>query len=184
MTLHLTFDDGPSDWTEPILDLLAEHHAVASFFVVGQQIAGREHLVASMADEGHTVGVHSWSHPRLTEITGTAVRRELGDTAALIADVTGQRPSVYRAPYFATNQWVDQIAGELGLTHVGADVVPDDWCKVDAEEIARIVLSEAGPGKVVCLHDGIPPDGRSESCTQSRQPTVDAVRLILEAIAS
>ena len=179
----LTFDDGPSEWTFPILDLLAEHHALATFFVVGQQIEGREHIIASIHDLGHTVGVHSWSHARLTAIPLSGARVELAKTADAIARVTGERPQVWRAPYFATDEAVDGVAAELGLVHQGADVIPDDWRLDDPEVIARIVLDEARGGEIVCLHDGIPPDGGSEHCTASRQTTVDAVRMILESFA-
>lgn len=177
----LSFDDGPSEWTLPILDLLDEHDRTAMFFLVGQQIAGREPIVEAIYRRGHIVGVHSWTHRRLTELSLAEVTVELAMTTAAIVEITDDSPTVFRAPYYATSPEVDEVAADLGLIHQGANVVPDDWSKVDGELIARIVLSEITEGCVVSLHDGIPPGGGSETCTQSRQPTVDAVRIILEA---
>lgn len=179
----LTFDDGPSRWTPLILDLLAEHNRQATFFVVGQSILEvPAETIRRIHRDGHQIGNHSWTHPRLTTLPDEEVRVELESTSQLIRLATGEQPALFRAPFFGTDERVDRIAAELGLTHVGATCVPDDWATDDAEAVARVVLSELRPGAVVSLHDGIPPDGGSSACTQSRQPTVDAVRLILEGM--
>lgn len=179
----LSFDDGPSEWTSALLDVLAEFETVATFFVVGQSAALLPAVIRRTVAEGHQVGVHGWTHTRLTGLPDDEVELELRLTAELIMSVTGSRPSRFRAPFFDTNSRVDELAATLGLKHMGASVVPDDWAECDPEAIARTVLAEIRPGSVVCLHDGIPPDGGSSSCTDTRQPTVDAVRQILEALA-
>lgn len=176
--LTLTFDDGPSEWTEPILDLLAASGERAMFFLVGKSIEGRDATVKRMFEDGHAVGVHSWSHGRLTSMTDAQLALELGMTVERISAVTGEIPTLYRAPYFDHDDRVDRQAGELGLRHVGASIVPDDWSLADPAEIVARVLAAAQPGGVVCLHDGIPPDGGNG--TASRQATVDAVRILLE----
>lgn len=181
----LTFDDGPSlEWTPQILDLLGEHGKHAMFFLVGHSMLnpGSAKIVRRIHEEGHTIGNHSWTHRRLTDLVDIDVRGELESTSELIALVTGSLPTLYRAPYFDRDDRVDAIAAELRMTHVGATCVPDDWATDDAEAVARVVLSELRPGAVVSLHDGIPPDGGSSACTKSRQPTVEAVRLILEGM--
>ena len=182
MTLQLTFDDGPSEWTPQILDLLAEHDVKATFFVVGSQIEGREGILLRADYDGHAIGNHSWSHPRLTgpAMTHNRIWRELKDTSTAIEAVTGTWPRAWRAPYYATDNRSIAIARGIGLsTHVDSDIIPDDWMLTDPAEIAGRVLRD-GDG-IVTLHDGIPPDGGSDKCTASRQPTVDALRLILEA---
>lgn len=176
---RLSFDDGPTDiWTPAILDILLDHDEQATFYVLGSAIFGRAELLRRMSDEGHQIGVHGFSHTRLTTLDPDEVRQELSATAEMIEWVVGVRPAVWRAPYFDAAEREQVIGRELGLTHHGANVVPDDWAKDDPEEIARIVLAEWSPGRVVCLHDGIPPDGGNG--TGSRAPTVEAVRLILE----
>lgn len=177
----LSFDDGPSEWTPMILDLLAEHQARALFFVTGLHAAQLPEVVIRAHLEGHTVGNHGMTHDRLTNLTDNAIRNELEPTSRLIEQLTGKRPWLFRAPFFGTDERVNAIAASLGMSHVGADVVPDDWATDDSEAVARTVLERLRPGAIVSLHDGIPPDGGSSSCTQSRLPTVEAVRLILQA---
>lgn len=173
----LTFDDGPSKWTPRILDLLRKHQVKATFFLIGETVLKSAWLVREMVVAGHTVGNHTYSHARLTDLDDDAVRDQLSAAQALIEVAGGVRPTVWRAPMFARDERVDRIADNLGLTHMGADVIPDDWRRETGEEIAALVLSRQ-PG-VVCLHDGIPPGGGNG--TSTRQATVDAVRLILEA---
>jgi len=186
--IRLSFDDGPSKWTPQILDVLFEYDVQATFFVIGQHIAAHEETLERMVDEGHTVGNHTWSHPRLTDLGEDRLHFELKNTQDAFLKLMGFKMHEWRAPYFATDERVDAIAADLGLNpeQTGADVVPDDWMLTDGDEIARRVLhglSGRGNQGVVCLHDGIPPDGGSSRCTDSRQPTVDAVKLILEALA-
>jgi peptidoglycan/xylan/chitin deacetylase (PgdA/CDA1 family) len=178
--IRLTFDDGPSQWTEPILDLLAEHGQTATFFVVGESIAGRGRILQRMLEEGHTIGNHTFTHARLTDLENAQVSAEFRACSAVITLACGAVPTVWRAPMFARDERIDRVAKSCKLTeHMGRDVEPHDWNIADAELIAAKVLALAEPGAVVCLHDGIPPDGGNG--TSSRQPTVDAVRLILEA---
>lgn len=179
----LSFDDGPHpEFTPEILDLLYASDVQATFFVVGESIVRNDWIVSRMAEEGHTVGVHGLTHRRLTELDDHDVRAELGVTAELIHLITGTWPPVWRAPYFDADPRCLAIGESLGLRHVGADIVPDDWMAVDGEALAAVVLAEVFPGSVVCLHDGVPPRGGSTHCTDSRQPTVDALRLILAEI--
>lgn len=189
MNLHLTFDDGPSsDWTPKILDLLAKHDVKATFFVVGQNAAGREDVLRRIAAEGHTVGNHTFTHPRLSTLKDVDIEQEFLACNWVVKKVLDFAPSFWRAPYFDANDATLVMARHCGLmigqTH--ADVVPEDCFTNDALLIAERVL-EGARGKtgvqVVSLHDGIPPDGGSASCTQSRQPTVDALRIILETLA-
>lgn len=180
-----TFDDGPSSYTAAILDLLAEHNVKATFFVTGQHAANPAYLETLQRTvlDGHTVGNHGWSHTRLTDLTDDQVFDELASTQDIVVALTGVEPVVFRAPYFGTDERVDDIAAGLGLTHFGASLVPDDWCATDPEALARVILSEFRPDSVVSLHDGVPPDGGSSSCTQTREVTVEALRIVLAGMA-
>ncbi len=180
MVCALTFDDGPSQWTAPILDLLAEHEAHATFFLTGQRILGNEKLLYRMQDEGHEIGNHTWTHRHLPTLTDAEIWRELVDTAQEIADCTRGELQIlhWRAPYLDVDERVTRIGRQAGAFHVGADVIPGDWNCGDAQEIAQRVLSNLSDGEVVLLHDGIPPDGGSG--TKTRKPTVSAVALLLD----
>lgn len=182
--IALTYDDGPSEWTPAILDLLAEHEAQATFFVCGHAVVPHAPAFFRIAKEGHQLGNHTWNHRRLSDLTvEEAIAEELVPTSTLIGNMLGAsaKPKVWRVPYFDSPPAVQACMGLMGLVHVGATVIPDDWAKDDPEEIARLVLSEAVDGSVVCLHDGIPPGGGNG--TASRAATVEATRLILEGLA-
>ena len=176
---QLTFDDGPSEWTPAILDLLAEHKQRAAFFVTGEHLLDWWHLLPGMKAQGHIIGVHGFTHRRLTDLGDNEVVQELIRTMDLLEAHARVRAKFFRAPFFATDGRVNAIAAGLGLAHVGADIVPDDWMASDPEAVAAAVLSELAPGKVVCLHDGVPPGGGSTHCTPSRDITVAALALIL-----
>lgn len=97
--LYLTFDDGPhAEHTAPLLDLLAAHGAKASFFLIGQQIELHPELVRRIVDEGHTVGNHSYSHPRFETLSLDQQFAEIERTDALLAAIDGQPRHGFRPP--------------------------------------------------------------------------------------
>lgn len=175
----LSFDDGPSSgWTEAILDLLAEHNAKASFFAVGMCVGAREKTAMRIVRDGHDLGNHTYTHPRLTTLELDQVHDQLWKTIEMIAAITATRTSLWRAPYFAHNDRIDKIATDLQMSHVDCTIDPSDWAATDSELIASRVIGNLRDGSVVDLHDGIPFDGGTG--TNTRQPTVDALRAILQ----
>lgn len=173
----LTFDDGPTEWTDKILDLLESHGARATFFVIGQVAESRRDLVRRIGDSGHEIGNHTWSHPVLTDCDDEQVRSELQQTNDVLAELLGAAPTRYRAPHFDRDERVDAIAAELGLSHTPANVSPPDWhAGWSAALTITFVTKQVGDGSVICLHDGFPPGGADGT---TRQLTVDAVAAIL-----
>jgi peptidoglycan/xylan/chitin deacetylase (PgdA/CDA1 family) len=177
--IALTFDDGPSEWTEPILDLLREHGVRATFFVVGSAAQLQPGLIRRILAEGHELGNHSWSHPDLAaDCDDDHVRDELERTNRTLEEIVGMRPQRFRAPHLSVDDRVKSIASELGLTHTPTDVGPPDWHPaMTAAVTTTFILQQVAPGYVVGLHDGMPPHDRAPG--QTRQATVDAVRLVL-----
>lgn len=165
-----------------ILDLLDGYPQPSIFFVTGQQVLrpGGVAVLRQIDAHGHQIGVHGWTHRRLATLEDWEIQDELSWTQELIAGLTGTRPTLFRAPYYGTDTRVEKIAAEFNLTHMGATLIPDDWCATDPEALAAVILSELQPDSVVSLHDGIPPDGGSSSCTKDRLVTVEALRLVLE----
>lgn len=174
----LTFDDGPAEWTEPILDLLSEHSARATFFVIGSAAVGRADLVHRMHADGHEVGNHTWSHPRLArDCNDERVRDELERTNAVLTGIAGHPPRRFRAPHYDVDERVLAIASDLGLAHTRGDVTPPDWNdRCTAPYITTFVVQQARPSLVIGLHDGIPV---KEQGRRGQQTTVDAVAAIL-----
>lgn len=177
MRIALTFDDGPSaEWTPAILDILAQHDAKVTFFVTGHAISHNPSLLERIGAAGHEVANHTYTHARLTDLDDIAVEHELAMTSELIFDTLGDYPAHWRAPHFATDQRINEIAAELGMTHVPCTIDPGDWLNTPGR-IAEIVLTRAHDRAIVDLHDGIPPDGGTGAPT--RQATVEALPHIL-----
>jgi peptidoglycan/xylan/chitin deacetylase (PgdA/CDA1 family) len=153
-TMVLTFDDGPDPrFTPDILDTLAEYDVRAMFFVCGEMVAGGRKLLARMADEGHVVGNHTWSHPLLTRLTRRRIRSEMERTSDVIEDAYGERPEWFRAPYGVWNRAAFQIGAELGMEPLGWTVDTLDWTTPGVRSIANRVEHGAAPGVVVLSHD-------------------------------
>ncbi|MEU9174563.1 polysaccharide deacetylase family protein [Streptomyces sp. NPDC048420] len=153
-TMVLTFDDGPDPrYTPHILDTLAEYDVRAMFFVCGEMAVDNKDLLARMADEGHVVGNHTWSHPLLTRLTRSRIRSEMERTCDVIEDAYGERPEWFRAPYGAWNRAAFQIGAELGMDPLAWTVDTLDWSRPGTRSIVGRVENGAAPGVVVLSHD-------------------------------
>ncbi|OIJ67290.1 polysaccharide deacetylase family protein [Streptomyces mangrovisoli] len=153
-TMLLTFDDGPDPrYTPHILDTLAEYDVRATFFVCGEQADWNRRLLSRMADEGHVVGNHTWSHPLLTKLTRSRIRSEMERTTQVIVDAYGERPQWFRAPYGAWNRAAFQLGADLGMEPLAWTVDTNDWTRPGTRSIVRTVESGAAPGVVVLSHD-------------------------------
>jgi chitooligosaccharide deacetylase len=182
--IGLSFDDGPSRFTAPLLDVLADHGAHATFFLIGSMAEQSPELVRQIAAGGHELGNHTWSHPSLArDCDDDRVRSELQSTSDLLQRLVGRRPTLFRAPGYDCDERVRAIGAELGLRHADGDVTPPDWLPgARSLVIATFLLRGAAPGVVVGLHDGIPPDEDGPEAT--RQPTVEALGKVLPQLAS
>jgi chitooligosaccharide deacetylase len=177
----LTFDDGPSPWTPLVLDLLREHDARATFFVIGARVRERPEDVKRIVAEGHELGSHTLTHPRLTEIPDDEVRAEITGGLDAIEKVLAERPKLFRAPGFYADERELAIVEELGLEAVFAQVDPQDWRPGrDSHTIFGLVLKELREGMIVDLHDGFPPPPTTsrDDCT----PTVEALDHLLPCL--
>ncbi|MEU9734553.1 polysaccharide deacetylase family protein [Streptomyces sp. NPDC048002] len=153
-TMVLTFDDGPDPrYTPDILDTLAEYEVRAMFFVCGEMAAAHPDLLARMADEGHVVGNHTWSHPLLTGLSRRQIRSQMERTCDVIEEAYGERPAWFRAPYGAWNRAAFQIGAELGMEPLAWTVDTLDWTTPGTRSIVNRVENGAAPGVVVLSHD-------------------------------
>jgi peptidoglycan/xylan/chitin deacetylase (PgdA/CDA1 family) len=153
-TMVLTFDDGPDPrYTPHILDTLAAYDVRAMFFVCGGMAVDHKDLLARMADDGHVVGNHTWSHPLLTRLSRGAIRSEMARTSDVIEDAYGERPLWFRAPYGAWNRATFQLGAEMGMEPLAWSVDTLDWTTPGTGTIVDRVEHGAAPGVVVLSHD-------------------------------
>lgn len=144
----LTFDDGPSDQTETILRALRRHDAHATFFLVGQQIPGREGVLRQAVHQGNELGNHSTSH---TALPG---RHDISETSRLIRRATGTRPCLFRPPNGDTSDELLRNVRRLGMTTIAWDVDTGDWADQSPADIRARVMATVHPGSIILLHDG------------------------------
>lgn len=151
----LTFDDGPDPGiTPPLLDVLARHHARATFFLIGERISGNESIVARIASEGHELANHLMYDEPSVLLTDLEFRRQLGEVTSLLVpygDVRWFRPG---------SGWVTprmlRSAAQLGLHCVLGTVVAVHHGGARDSRIARHLLGRIRPGSIAVLHEGMP----------------------------
>jgi peptidoglycan-N-acetylglucosamine deacetylase len=151
----LTFDDGPNEKLTPrLLDLLAQHHIHATFFVLGECVERNPEILKRAAREGHEIANHSWSHPNLAKMSDESVRSQIKRTEELISNLIGTRPTLLRPPYGSITAHQKRfIHDELGYEIVLWDVDPLDWKDPGPSVVANRILKETHPGSIVLSHD-------------------------------
>lgn len=154
--IALTFDSAPSEYSERLLDILAEKKVPATFFVLGTHIAKYPELVARMAAEGHEVANHTWDHKILTGLSPQQIHDELEKTDEALEKLTGHKPTLMRSPQGRTNDAVHRVCRELGLAEVLWSVTAKDYTTNDSELIEKRVLKQATRDGIVLLHDLYP----------------------------
>jgi len=150
----LTFDGGPSKPTPRLLDILKQDDLHATFFVQGAgHIAKYPDILRRIADEGHEIGNHTWTHEILTQIDADDARQELTRTQDAIEKITGTKPILMRPPQGRTNRKVAKICKELGLAQVLWSVTAKDYETTDSALITKRVLDQTHRDGIILLHD-------------------------------
>lgn len=150
----LTFDDGPlKGSTDRLLDGLKERGAVATFFLIGQQIEDNAGLVVRMAEEGHQIGNHTWSHQRLDGASLDEAAQEVARTEAALETLLGGGEYWLRPPYGRVNAGTE---ASFGVPLVKWSVDPRDWESRDTGKVVRAILENVEPNSIILLHDIYP----------------------------
>ena len=147
----LTFDDGPrADTTARLLDGLALREVPATFFLVGEFIPDNQDLVRRMAAEGHQIGVHTYSHIRITNLSKADFDAEVSCTRQLLTSILGEGSYWLRPPYGIIDDSVLQWA-ESPVVLWSLDTL--DWKDQDADRIVNQVVWQAKDGDIILFHD-------------------------------
>ena len=149
--LALTFDDGPHRvYTKRLLEGLRTRGVCASFFLVGENIAGNEALVKEMAEDGHLIGTHCYNHVELTKKTQEEACQDILKTNELIEAITGRTPEYIRPPY---GSWSEELENCVDMTPVFWDIDTLDWKTQNSRQIQRHICRNVGKHQVILLHD-------------------------------
>lgn len=155
--LFLTFDNGyENGYTSKILDVLKEKRVPAAFFITGHYVKQHADLVKRMADEGHIVGNHSWTHPDMTQLSAGQINTELQKVQEQSQPLIGNQQMKYlRPPRGIFNDHVLATSKQLGYTNVFWSIAYKDW-DVNAQRGAQYahdqVIKQLHPGAIMLLH--------------------------------
>jgi peptidoglycan/xylan/chitin deacetylase (PgdA/CDA1 family) len=150
----LTFDDGPSPYTDRLLQILRDNDAKSTFFLIGNKVAANPAGAKRIADAGMEIGSHTWEHPNMTTIPPEDIAAQFSKAGDAIEAATGQRPSLVRTAGGLVNDQVLAEAKRQGLADINWDVIPFDWMN-DSNTAATVYMlrTQIKPGSVVLFHD-------------------------------
>lgn len=147
----LTFDDGPSRlYTPAILDLLNEHNVAATFFILGSLGENYEDLLARIVNEGHEIGIHSFNHVPLTELTNQDLYFQLFGTQEVIENATGTSAKIMRPTYGFVNA---DLAEKTPFPLILWSLDTMDWESRNPNAVYTSILSQVKDGDIILLHD-------------------------------
>jgi peptidoglycan-N-acetylglucosamine deacetylase len=152
-SIALTFDDGPSETTPALLDVLAAHGIRATFFQCGANVRRIPRIARDVLAAGHEIGNHSDTHAALYLRSARFIYSELAAAQQTFEQEVGMKPRLFRAPFGVRWFGLASAQKKLGLVGVTWSVIGLDW-KLSAARIADRLLAKVGNGAIVCLHDG------------------------------
>ena len=153
--LALTYDDGPNDPdTLRLLEVLTRHDVKATFFVLGKFVQRKPETVRALAAAGHTIGNHSWDHPRLIFASNAELRRQIEQTQSAVFDACGVTPKLFRPPYGGRRPGTLSTVRSLGLEPVMWNITCYDWKPTSADKVVSHAQRQIRGGDVILMHDG------------------------------
>lgn len=153
--VSLTFDDGPSAAnTKKILAILKKFNIQATFFVLGEKAKLHPEIIKTLAMHGHSLGNHSYSHLKMTNLSESSQKRELEKTAEILNQILpGYKINWFRPPYGSYNKITDKLAKNMGMDIVLWSIDPRDWKNPPTHILKARILNQLKPGAIIVLHD-------------------------------
>lgn len=162
----ITFDDGPSKYTDAILDILYENDASATFFVLGNKVKYYSNTLNKMIQNGNEIGNHSYNHKSLNRLNIDEILYQINSTQEIIYETTGYTPLYLRPTYGNTNKLLKE---NTSLEIILWTVDPEDWKYKNSKTIAKRVINKTKDGSIILLHD-------------THQRTINALKIIIEEL--
>jgi peptidoglycan/xylan/chitin deacetylase (PgdA/CDA1 family) len=152
--IALTFDDGPSPYTDRLLKILKDNDAKATFFEIGNKVAANPDGAKRVVEAGMELGSHTWEHPNMTTIPPEDIPAQFSKASDAIEAATGQRPKLVRTAGGLINDAVLAEAKKQGLADINWDVIPFDWANDSNTGATRYMLmTQIKRNSVVLFHD-------------------------------
>ena len=153
--IALTIDDGPSPvYTPQVLRLLARYRVTATFSMIGIEAQAYPAVAREVADAGHLITNHTWTHLNLAWLPPAAVAEQMSRATDAIHAATGRAPDLFRAPYGAWSPFVLSQCARTGMVPLGWSVDPRDWSRPGVASIVANIMRNTHTGSIVLEHDG------------------------------
>ena len=175
-SLALTFDDGPSESTPQLLDLLAGHQVPATFFQCGANVERLPGIALAVRQAGHEIGNHSHTHPMLCFRSPAFMEAELRRAQDCIEASSGASPTLFRAPFGVRWFGMGGVQRRLRLTGVMWTIIGYDWSR-KVDQVVERITQQAANGAILCLHDG-----RELQARPDIGVTMEAVRRLVPSL--
>lgn len=153
--IALTFDDGPNDVHTPrLLEVLAKHNVQATFFMIGRYVELFPDVAREVAQSGHVIGNHTFTHPNLIFTSGLQTRIQLQECDRALSTTIGPHSSLFRPPFGGRLPHTLRIARSLNLLPVMWNVTGWDWNAPSADYVEEKISKQLRGGDVILMHDG------------------------------
>lgn len=150
----LTFDDGPTEITSEILNLLEKYHQKATFFCIGKQIEKYPETAKTIVEQGHTIANHTYSHTnKMGFLPKKEVCNEIASTQNIIQQITGKIPNLFRPPFGVTNPNIAWACNENRVEVIGWNIRSLDTVIESEDKILSRILDRFEKGSIILLHD-------------------------------
>lgn len=172
----ITFDDGPNPvYTPQILEIFSEAKGKATFFMIGEQMRNHPEVVKQVCDQGHEIGNHTFTHPKLSQLSIQDCLKEIEETEKLIEELAGRKPVIFRPPYLDYHQETVSLLQKKSYPMIGAlNLEAQDWEQPGVEHILGKSREAVKNGSILIFHDGY----------GDRSQTIEAVRMLVSELTS
>ena len=156
--IAITFDDGPNtNYTLPVLKLLDKYNAKATFFCIGKHIKKYPEIAKTIADKGHNIGNHSYSHNNFIGFSSVKKwKEEIEQTDALIKNITKGNTGIFRPPFGVTTPNLAKVIKTSNHNVIGWNIRSFDTVIRDKSRVLNRITKRIKPGGIVLLHDTQP----------------------------
>lgn len=152
--IALTFDDGPTEFTPLVLNLLKRYNQKATFFCIGKQVEQYPKIVQEIVAQGHTIANHTFTHTqKMGFLSKKKVDDEIASNQSIIAETVGKTPRFFRPPFGVTNPNIADACKKNKVEVIGWNIRSLDTVLSGEEKILNRMVPRLKKGSIVLLHD-------------------------------